>query len=407
MAKMVRGVTAASTFAMLADVASTSSVVMLSGYTPLSDVSSQMAVGTSLEVIAAALGETPRDWDAALLEYTTVRQDASLRMLISSPPARGTELYDTFASYYQSDTYVHEFVFPALKGEGVWEFVDEKAREELTMKGLVLQGVLMASISNLLAATTSCGTGADSAQSRIQLVDRAWTLYACSESQGPIRLAEKRSPQFGTEAVTPSDAGVSVVNEKLLTIFQQLQSNAQGGNCTAMKLLGKQAVAQMQVPVIQGLLREAYEVDPKEAEQHGGADGFIEVVEGWAFARAVLPAIAQCSTDAADIIVKNMDTIVRGVDGPHLEDGYMAVKAAVESTYECLGISCSDVNAMINFHKTDQFLWEACNASTIGTAPKPSKEAGEETVTVAAAYGGRLGGIVLATTSIATLVFAL
>jgi len=44
----------------------------------------------------------------------------------------------------------------------------------------------------------------------------------------------------------------------------------------------------MFVPVMQGLYREAWEVDEAMIDVHYGADGFVEVVEGWAFAMAVL-----------------------------------------------------------------------------------------------------------------------
>jgi len=191
-------------------------------------------------------------------------------------------------------------------------------------------------------------------------VDHAWALYASSEDKGPIKLAEKRAPQFAVEATPFSEAGTSRVNTKLLALFKELQSNAEAGECSAMEAKTQKIVSQMFVPVIQGLLREAYEVDPKEVETTKGADGFIEVVEGWAFARAVLPAIANCSAKAADKIKDNMNTIGLGPSGPHLKDGYVPVKAAVESTYKCLGISCLDVNAMVTPFKTDQTLWEPC-----------------------------------------------
>ena len=45
----------------------------------------------------------------------------------------------------------------------------------------------------------------------------------------------------------------------------------------------------------QGMLREAWEVN----KEPGGADGYVEVAEGFAFARAVLPRVATCSASAA------------------------------------------------------------------------------------------------------------
>ena len=40
--------------------------------------------------------------------------------------------------------------------------------------------------------------------------------------------------------------------------------------------------------------------------------------------------------------------------------GFQEVKAAVESVYECLGIKCADVNAMID-PVSKEVLWQPCN----------------------------------------------
>lgn len=119
------------------------------------------------------------------------------------------------------------------------------------------------------------------------------------------------------------------------------------------------------VPVIQGLLREAWESDPK----HGAsaADGWIEVVEGFAFMRAVLPAIDSCSASAAATIKSKMDSsVIAGAAYNGLTvTGFKEVKAAVESTYECLGITCADVKAMID-PVSKRFLWEPCDDNVVG-----------------------------------------
>jgi len=262
----------------------------------------------------------------------------------------------------------------ALKGEGKFKLA-EKPRKELIAKGIVLQGILMASMSHLHKAIVACKAGrTGSANGAPHDVDYAWGLYASSISKGPIRLAEKRAPQFGvvkTQSGSEFAAGTSKVNVRLLKLFRELQVSAQTGDCNATKSKATQAISLMQVPVIQGMLREAYESDAKKVGEHQGADGFIEIVEGWAFARAVLPAIHKCSPQAAKLIVDNMDTIALGAAGPHVKDGHLAVKLAVETTYKCLGISCLDVNAMLNPHKTGKYLWSACADNALPTMPPP------------------------------------
>lgn len=333
----------------------------VAGYTPMTNVSSFLAIGRAIEAVYAAVSFSEAkqaDWTLATTEYEKETGVAMSLRRVTIPPPGGDDRFKMFADYYGSDDYMHTFVDAALKGTGTFDLSD-KARQELVMKGIVLQGVLMASMSHLYKAVSTCSDAEVSSLST-EFVDQAWALYACSESDGPIKLAEKRAPQFDTETTPFSEAGQSKVNTQLLAHFKKLQGDAQQGRCNDMRSTAMQVVAQMMVPVIQGMLREAYEVDPQEAETHRGADGFIEVVEGWAFARAVLPAIHGCSPEAAEIITRNMDTINLGENGQHLPDGYEAVKAAVESTYLCLGISCSDVNAMVNPFRTGQLLWEPC-----------------------------------------------
>ena len=92
--------------------------------------------------------------------------------------------------------------------------------------------------------------------------------------------------------------------------------------------------------LVQGTLREAYEVDPDGGA--AGADGAVEIAEGWAFAAAILPLVAMCDEDVASLVFNNtwinMDPVV--------PDGYRTVKSSLESIYDCLGISCSDVGGV-------------------------------------------------------------
>jgi len=348
----------------------------ISGYVPVSDVSGSLAIGTAIESVDRALSAQPADWPSAIAEYEKkIHSNVSLRSITHLPLASRSDIFNAFSLYYNSNDYTHDFVIAALKGEGAFA-LNDKARTELTMKGIVLQGVLMASISHLHEAYRLCKLGQTSNEHGApHFVDHAWAIYACSESTGPIRLAEKRAPQFDVEVVHKTEAGGSRVNNRLLEMFSLLQTQARFGNCSAVWHISRRIIPTMQVPIIQGMLREAFEVDPRQYGEHKGADGFIEVVEGWAFTRAVLPAISNCSVDAATVIKRNMDTIAAGPPGPHMQDGFVAVKKAVESTYVCLGISCAEVNAMIRPYKTGQLLWSPCNDSELQAQSAPRSDA--------------------------------
>jgi len=370
--------------ALVAADATTYPAVM--GYKPTSDVQSILKLGEEVEALDAAVAGDERDWTLGNTVYERETNGMSLRAVLPAGEACADDCrhFKAAAAYYGSEDYMHEFVSDALKGEGIAAdlsgAIGEKMREELTMKGVVLQGMLMASISSLQQAATACTESKPDLTT--ELLDKSWAMYASSEGKGPIKLAEKRAPQFAVEHSHPTEAGDSYVNVKLLELFKALQLDAQSMLCTTMKTKIDKIIALMQVPVIQGLLREAYEVDPRNHEETRGADGFVEVAEGWAFTRAVLPAIHTCSAEAATKIKKNMDTIALGAEGEHMPDGFVAVKAAVESTYPCLGISCADVNAMVTPWKTDELLWQPCtdeaNSAKDATATQQAVQASGE-----------------------------
>jgi hypothetical protein len=125
------------------------------------------------------------------------------------------------------------------------------------------------------------------------------------------------------------------------------------------------------------LYRAAWEVDDSMSHVHFGADGFVELVEGWAFAMAVLPRIAACDAAVAATVVSNMRMRTDASDPAMVADGYAAVIAAVETTYACLGITCADVRAMSSDAShlgtaAGSFkgppLWNVCDDTQGGTA---------------------------------------
>merc|ERR1719174_757092 len=106
----------------------------------------------------------------------------------------------------------------------------------------------------------------------------------------------------------------------------------------------------MTVPLVQGTLKYAFKADPGNADGDCAADAANTAMtasdgcvkswaEGWAFAAAVLPQLDQCSASAATTVKTALDIAAT----TPMAGGFAAVKAAVESTYGCLGISCTDI----------------------------------------------------------------
>ena len=278
--------------------------------------------------------------------------------------------HQLFAAYYESNDYAANFVSASLESKAPFLSLTTKMRSELTMKGVVLQSVTMGVVNSLHSAVDACLEPPAAASKNLDspsFVDLAWAMFSAKKAQ--IALGEKRCPQFDTcKAVGPPQDSKSIVNFHLLGYFQAALTHSRGGKCWLLQQQVDLIVSSLTIPVIQGMLREAYEVDPRA---DGVADGLVEVCEGWGFAAAVLPRIARCNATAGDIINANMNTVpfiastAAGVKGVYMKDGFQAVVDAVESTFECLGIQCSDVKSMVS-PDTGHPLWQSCQHKIVG-----------------------------------------
>jgi hypothetical protein len=148
-------------------------------------------------------------------------------------------------------------------------------------------------------------------------------------------LADKRCKNYGT---CSAEGGGSYVNAALFELFTKGKVALQQGKCSDIGPLKKMIVELMSVPLVQGSLRYAYKV----AILGGGSKEFAE---GAAFSAAILPRINACDASAAKVISDNMNMEIAESD--RMKAGFEAVKAAFESTYECLGINCAQIGGLI------------------------------------------------------------
>ena len=128
----------------------------------------------------------------------------------------------------------------------------------------------------------------------------------------------------------------------------------------------------MTVPLIQDLIKNAWRMDPAGGNNCAADAGKNALTasdecvknwaEAWAFAAAVLPQVHQCNAAAATTIRDNVD--ITAVEP--MKDGFAAVKAALESTYPCLGITCADVGA----YQSSGVVYTGADACTT-PAPTP------------------------------------
>jgi hypothetical protein len=177
-------------------------------------------------------------------------------------------------------------------------------------------------------------------------------------------LANKRCGNYGTctgAPATPDDktTGESKVNDKLFGDFVQGQAACHFGECAKARTHLNNIVPQMTVPLVQGTLRYAY----KQGETT--SSGETEIGEGYAFMMSVIHRVHACDADQAKIIYDAMNLPATKLGGGH---AYADVKLAFEKTYECMGITCADVGALLMADGTAYPGAEQC------TDPEPAAE---------------------------------
>ena len=121
------------------------------------------------------------------------------------------------------------------------------------------------------------------------------------------------------------------INREVFVEFQNMQESILADNCPDVRR-GKDHVSRkMNVPLIQATLRSAYKRDGMG--EHVSEE---ERAIGATFAASVLPMVARCSRDDAQIIFQNMELSAQ-------RTSFAAVKSAFERQYGCLAITCDDV----------------------------------------------------------------
>lgn len=151
-------------------------------------------------------------------------------------------------------------------------------------------------------------------------------------------LANEQCAHFHTCAPD----GNSRVNAALLPLFtdgkrqlSQGRTQASGmSSCSTAREELRRIVDLMTVPLLQGALRSAYQL----AHLSGGPR---ERGAAAAFAAAVLPRLAHCDAEAASRVAASLT-----VGAASITPNFEAVKAAFESNYGCLNVTCADVGGL-------------------------------------------------------------
>ena len=370
----------------------------IAGYVPASNVLEHNKIDLDVQLIDAHLGGT----DAAFETYQLSANNAwrvykkgassakgdglrTLRGFSKALPGEAT--YEEYFAYHNDSLYADAYVRGALwtylgghKGDDAdWVAASEPdvfagmklspaMTDQFVVKGVQYQHAWIYATHELYSAVGKCEKGEVLPAQAPHAWDEGWAFYTGSlqgtsgagggsgEGQLSYQLADKRCADFGTcHAAAAQDDSKSAVNGKLLALYRAgLEAVHDASRCREAATYVEQIVAQMTVPLIQGAIKYAEKADPASgkatATDHGKA-----YAEFHAFTTAALPRVAQCDA-AAGMALENALALPAGADftpNPPADElqaalvpgGFAAVKAAFESVYECLGITCADVGA--------------------------------------------------------------
>ena len=153
-------------------------------------------------------------------------------------------------------------------------------------------------------------------------------------------LANKQCANFRTCGEGNNEvSGNSAINIYIMRAFEAGQGDLMtgGGQCDAARRRKEEIEKLMVVPLIQGTLNAAYSRDYDLLTTGDGRDKAD--AEGAAFAASVLPLVHACNKNDAQIIYDNMRAGLYDSD-------FLAVKAAFEANYRCMGVSCKEVGGL-------------------------------------------------------------
>ena len=167
--------------------------------------------------------------------------------------------------------------------------------------------------------------------------------------------------------------GNSAVNIRIMRAFNAAQNDLNMGQCDAARKRKVEIETAMAIPLVQGTILYSYlrdysmSADNLDDRDHVDANGAV-------FAASVLPLVHSCSPDDAQVIYDYMRTGI-------FDSDYPAVRAALESNFQCLGITCADVGGIYDSSKG--YLLNASPCSDSGSS-----------VNVGAIVGGIIGGLI-------------
>ncbi|KAH8046027.1 hypothetical protein JL720_16503 [Aureococcus anophagefferens] len=347
-------------------------------YAPYTDIAPHAAIDLDVLDFEAAL--EAGEWDAAWAVYADGAHSAKgdgLRTLRGfSKDLSGEKTFDEYMAYHQNAKYADDYVRAAL-----WDRLSDDSSAkvdprpalfatatlsdamavELALKGAQYQHTWIYSTHELYSALGKCEAG-DVDEAAPHAWDEGWAFYAGSttgadgDERGALGygLGERRCANFGTcaddglPAWRSEDEGAAAnANAKLLRLYEAgLKDIQDADRCGDARAYVDDIVAQMTVPLVQGTpatrtgRRPRAPRRPWQRRQGLGRVPRLRL--------RPTPRVHACDASAGAALAAALeapDVIDEATAGDLVPGGFAAVKAALESTYACLGITCADIGA--------------------------------------------------------------
>ena len=198
--------------------------------------------------------------------------------------------------------------------------------------------------ASLEKASVMCADGAKEDAQRIW--DKAFSLYTGSKVDSTTfggyalyNLAQIQCQEYGT----CKKGSVAPINFEVINNFVLGKNQIAEGKCNNVGDNARRIKTLMTVPLIQGTLKVAYELD-LEDDVRQRTQG-----EAAAFLTAIIPLVNSCSGPNANILYNDL------APGKATKASYEVIKAAFERSYDCMGIKCADVGGLTNI-RGDEYL---------------------------------------------------
>jgi hypothetical protein len=222
--------------------------------------------------------------------------------------------------------------------------------------------VSMSVLGQLEAALDNCN--ATQSSNSLKALDEAVALYTGSlegslGGSAGVFIYNQARRSCADSKTCGSDGsqveGNAKVNIDIYFNFTQMKSDLANGSCAAARRVKEDIAKKIVIPFIQGTIRSAYLQSSSALNQTQKIEA-----EGAIFAAAVLPVVAKCNATAAAVIYEELKPNSGNTAN------FAAVKFALESSFQCMGITCVDVGGFYDSGKLEFYAGaEPCDDARV------------------------------------------